>query len=210
MENKIRVLIRGTFGNNDRQFAIHPMERRRAENCLNFAFYNQVPYEQLINYFIEYLTSLGCSALHIEYQINKIKKASFNPYNKLRTSSCWLISYEESFDFSKLEGRRELDSEKILNIVDARTRKNQIIDMMNFGVSSLHFGLHQKLVYQQRNSKYFRDKFSQTYGNYSDLVICEVGSLLICGRKVKHLSFIKKMSKDFVEFTEIPLDKEKN
>ena len=105
IENELIQRIPTMFGDIDFLFAIHPLNKERAINILNYSFYNHVTKERFIELCKQYLAVKGCTDIHVNEQIEKINQAKFSPYNKRETKSCWLITTEKSVDaINSLDG----------------------------------------------------------------------------------------------------------
>jgi hypothetical protein len=209
MMQDVKNFIPGMFGNNDKEFAIHPLDKEHAIKSLYFAFFNNVALDDFINYCIEYLKSAGCNETHIAKQIIRIKKATFNPYIKNDISSCWLISLGIPHDISVLQGARILNESEVINIVDARKSSQFVVDCIDFYLSSKNFDLYQKMLFQQRKTRASYTDFSKT-GLCTDLIIYKSMNFNILGRKVKNVRIIKKEGLNFLSFNEVIYSQIKN
>ncbi|KTC77985.1 hypothetical protein [Legionella brunensis] len=204
MMDTIIQFIPGMFGGVDKLFAIHPSDQERAIHCLNLAFYNSVTLEQFTKLCTDYLCNSGCNKAHIDQQVDRLKKANFNPYNKTSCHTCWLISYEKCVDISVFSGERSLNLKEVINIVDGRKGTNAIKDHINFYVSAVYFDVNQQISFQQRNSEFTRDNFAKPYKKpYADLIVFELNEFYIVARKVRHLKYVDSKK---VEFHEVAYD----
>lgn len=204
IEEELIKSIPGMFGQIDCLFAGHPLEKKRAIETINYAFYNYIPQEKFVELCKEYLSSQNCSSLHIETQINKLQKIKINPYNKRQIASCWLISIEVDTAISALDGSKILDEESIINIVDSRKSADSIIDYINFYVSSTLFTAQQKLAYQQRKSIIPQLPLAKLYKingiGFEGLIIFEKQDYFIVGRRVKNLNYIQTGNDKVITF----------
>jgi hypothetical protein len=203
-EDVLRRKIPNMFGEIDCIFAGHPCDEERAIKLLNYAFYNHIPIKRFLKLCEKYLKNTGCCKSHILQQVNNISKATFSPYNKIKSKRCWLISKEIDFDAKNLQGNKIITSQSVINIVDSRKSADSITAFINFYISSNHFNLQQKLAYQQRKNNITKPLFAYPYkikgSNFNGLIIYENISTYIVARLIDNLTFKKVKNDDFIQF----------
>jgi hypothetical protein len=74
--NELERLIAGSYGSEDKEFAKHPLDIQRARQALVEANNTHVGFNDYLELHRTFLQNKGCSAEHIEEQLEEVKEIS--------------------------------------------------------------------------------------------------------------------------------------